>query len=476
MRERCGVVAVRTYGDCDIRWTLVDALRSLQHRGQESWGVWTSGGYAFRRPGLVSQSLQEYLTTCNDRPFSGIGHVRYSTVGGMDYVQPISIGDRFHIAHNGTIANYVSLARELGLGGRDAGSDTLVAGHLLSKLVERFAGDWVEALNEFSRRVVGSFCLVIALPDGTLMAARDPYGFRPLCIGLDDRTETWIAASESCAVNSVGGRLLRDVRPGELVVLSRDGVEAHRFSEPKGRRVCSFEYVYFAHPDSVIDGISVYEVRKRLGRLMAERCPVEGDVVVPVPESARPAALGFSEASGLPLEDALVKDRYMQKGRMRGFIEPEAATREGVARWIMPVGKALEGKRVILIDDSIVRGVTARIVVNSIRRAGAKSVVLVSTFPPILHPCMMGMDFPDAGELVAYRALMRSGVREVNERFLREVSKEVGADLVVFSDVETVARAIGLDESELCFSCTTGDYGELSDLPIGVSRWEFKGV
>ena len=142
----------------------------------------------------------------------------------------------------------------------------------------------------------------------------------------------------------------------------------------------------------------------------------------------------------------------------------------------MPVGKALEGKRVILIDDSIVRGVTARIVVNSIRRAGAKSVVLVSTFPPILHPCMMGMDFPDAGELVAYRALMRSGVREVNERFLREVSKEVGADLVVFSDVETVARAIGLDESELCFSCTTGDYGELSDLPIGVSRWEFKGV
>lgn len=474
MRERCGVIAVRSYGGRDVGRMLVEGLKSLQHRGQESWGIWTPEGFAFRRPGLVSQSMDVYLATVPNGIASGIGHVRYSTVGGEGYIQPVDVGGRLALAHNGTIANYRHLAKSLGLRGPPAGSDTIVAGHLLMRLVDGCGGDWVGALAMFSRMASGSFCFAIALRNGTLMAARDPFGFRPLCIGVIDSDDTYVVASESCALDAVGARLLRDVSPGELLVLSEGGVESYRFFERLGRRVCSFEYVYFAHPSSVIDGISVYEVRKRLGRIMADRLHAEADVVVPVPESARPAALGLSEASGIPVEEALVKDRYLQKGRMRGFVEPDQAVRAEVARWIVPVKRAIEGKRVVLVDDSVVRGVTARIVVESVRRAGARSVVLVSTFPPIIHPCMMGMDFPDREELIAYRASVIAGS---NGRGLLEgIAREIGADGVVFSTPEDVARAIGTPESELCFSCVTGDYGEVKDLPVGVSRQEFKGV
>ncbi|MEM0454316.1 MAG: amidophosphoribosyltransferase [Nitrososphaerota archaeon] len=474
MRERCGVIAVRSYGGRDVGRMLVEGLKSLQHRGQESWGVWSPEGFAFRRSGLVSHSLEVYLATVPNGIKSGIGHVRYSTVGGEGYIQPVEVGGKLALAHNGTIANYKQLAKSLGLRGPAAGSDSIVAGHLLIRLVEGSGGDWVAALARFSRMVSGSFCLAMALPDGTLMAARDPIGFRPLCIGIDESDDTYVVASESCALDALGARMLRDLRPGELVVLSDGGVENHRFSEPLGKGVCSFEYVYFAHPSSVIDGVSVYEVRKRLGRLMAGRLHAEADVVVPIPESARPAALGLSEASGIPMEEALVKDRYLQKGRMRGFVEPDHAVRAEVARWIVPVKRAIEGKRVVLVDDSVVRGVTARIVIESVRRAGARSVVLVSTFPPILHPCMMGMDFPDREELIAHRAAVAAAAR--GGTLLEEIAREIGADSVLFSTPEDVAKAIGKKESELCFSCVTGDYGAMMDLPLGIPRKEFKGV
>ncbi|MCS7143377.1 MAG: amidophosphoribosyltransferase [Aigarchaeota archaeon] len=474
MREKCGIVMARSYSGHDVSGFVVNGLKALQHRGQEGWGVSLSWKFVFRRGGLVSHAEREFYSSLpNERFTSGIGHVRYSTVGGAEYIQPLDIGESFRIAHNGTIANYQRLALECGLDPRYYMSDTLVAGVLIEKLLTKREGDWVGTLNEFVRVACGSFCFAIQLPNSDVIAVRDPMGFRPLCLGHHNETDTYVVASESCALDVLGADLIRDVKPGEAIIMSKDGVESVQYVEQKESRICAFEYVYFAHPSSIIEGASVYEVRRMMGKLLAEKYPLNGDLVVPVPESARPAALGFAEARRIPIEEALVKYRYFWKGRMRGFIEPKSDDRNEVSRWIIPIKSAVKDKEVILVEDSIVRGTTAKEIVETMRRAGAKRVGIVVTFPPIAHPCFMGIDFPDRSELIAHKVSVgtESGIEKTGER----VAREIGADYVLYNDPETLARAIGRRLGQICVSCVTGDYGQLVDLPLTTTRREFKG-
>jgi amidophosphoribosyltransferase len=469
-REKCGVVAVRSYGGAPVAPIIVNCLRALQHRGQEGWGVSLWGWRIFRRAGLVSDSAQHFLRLIGNRPFDrGIGHVRYSTVGGPQYLQPLEVRN-LRVAHNGTVVNYSSLLREAGLP-EDVRSDSMALAARLAVALEDEHRDWASAFAELSKSVVGSFCLVVQDGRGTLAAARDPLGFRPLCVGYIKENDTYIVASESCALEAVGARLLCDVKPGQLVVLDEGGPSFQTYAESRAERPCAFEYVYFAHPSSVIDGVSVYEVRRRVGRLMAERCPLEGDVVIPVPDSARPAALGYAERLGIPFEEGLLKDRYSRKGGWRSFIEPDEESRREINRLIVPIKSTVQGKRVILVDDSLVRGISASEIIRILKKAGAVEVNLVLTFPPILHPCFMGIDFPEKEELAVYRAslIFKSG------NICEKVAKLIGADRVVYNDPRTLAEAIGKDVSRLCFSCVTGDYYPLPPPPASLKRALLKG-
>ncbi|GBC71610.1 Amidophosphoribosyltransferase [Candidatus Calditenuaceae archaeon HR02] len=473
MREKCGVIAAKSYSGAGVSWTIVNGLRALQHRGQEAWGISLSSGWIFKRSGLVSESIKEFRERLsNSDGCAGIGHVRYSTVGGQEHIQPIDVGP-FRIAHNGTIANYRSLMNGVLSSIGEHPSDTLVAGLKLKSILSEKGYDWAEALREFSKMVAGSFCFTLDLKSGQVMAIRDPWGYRPLCIGHVEESDTYVVASESCALDLVGAKLLRDVRPGEIVYLGEDGPEFIQFEENRVRRTCAFEYTYFAHPSSVIDGVSVYGVRKRVGMLLAERYPIDGDVVIPVPDSARPAALGYAEKLGIPFEEGLIKDRYSRKGGWRSFIEPEDSSRREINSWMFPVKYSVYGKDVILVDDSIVRGVSSTEIVRTLRRAGAKSINLVVTFPPIMYPCFMGIDFPEPQELVAHRAT--DGSEMSLEVVGAKVAKMIGADRVVYNDPLTLAEAIEKELGELCITCHTGEYYPLRGVPLGISRKVLKG-
>lgn len=452
---------------------MVEGLRALQHRGQEAWGVSLDGLGVFRLAGLVSEGAAQFRSSvAGSRHTMGIGHVRYSTVGDKENIQPLKIGDEFTIAHNGTIANYRSLMKELEYSLGPFPSDTLVAGYKLYDLLKKTGWDWPEAISMLSERASGSYCFLMQGRDGTVYGVRDPSGFRPLCVGWHEESGSYVIASESCALDVVGARLIRDVNPGELVILG-DDIEFVRFAEPRRRAACTFEYAYFAHPSSVIDGVSVYKVRKRVGVLLAEKYPLRGDVVIPIPDSARPAALGYSERSGIPLEEGILKDRYSRKGSWRSFIQPTREERAEINRWMIPIKDNIEGKEVIVIDDSIVRGTSSSRIVEILRRAGAKRVSILLTFPAIMYPCYMGIDFPEQQELIAHRATREGGAR--GEEVGRAVARMIGADFVGYNDPETFARAIGKDIGGLCFTCATGDYSVLLEPPAYISRREMKG-
>ena len=476
VHENCGVVGIFSLDGKNVVPIAIDCLRALQHRGQESWGIAVPGKVPFRRLGLVSGSAEHFHRLVRKyRSRAIIGHVRYSTFGRstIQNAQPLKVRD-LCVAHNGTIANVEELAEMVGGCSftPQTMSDTLIAAQRLVTLTE-VDSNLNRALGVLKDEMVGSFCFTFLTDDGSVYAARDVRGFRPLVLGYHKEYNAFLVASESCALSVIGAELVRDVKPGELLKFSERGLEATQFSKEKPHSHCAFEYTYFAHPSSIMEGIGIYEARKRIGHLLAEKFPIsEADVVIPVPDSARPAALGYAQRLGIPFEEGLLKDRYSKKGSMRSFIEPYHASRVAISSSITPIRNIIEGRNVVIIDDSIVRGTSSASIIETIRRAGAKKVSILVTYPPIRFPCYAGIDFPSQDELLAYREAMNEK-SEIN--IASKISQRIGADYVGYNHTSDLAKAIGLPETELCFTCSTGDYSPLGIKPIFKSREEMKG-
>jgi len=456
---------------------LVTGLGSLQHRGQEAWGMAVCGRPSFKRMGTVSQSVESESQNIEGLSGkAGIGHVRYSTTAAstLENAHPLDIGSPsgdlgFHIAHNGTIEREPILGKllEEGLSPSLGITDTELMGEGLY-LHRRRGKGWVEAYQALSACLNGSFSTVILTDEGDLVAARDERGFRPLCLGWHEETGSHIVASESCALDFIGASLVRDVEPGEIVKVGAEGLVAERFAFQERHAHCSFEYTYFAHPSSRVEGINVYAARKEIGRLLAGAYPILADIVVPVPDSARPAALGYSERSGVPFEEGLMKDRYRKKGSWRSFIEPER--RDEVVSNIVAIRDAVDGKRIILVDDSIVRGTSSSAIVRDKLRS-ARDISLLLTFPPIMFPCYAGVDFPTQEELLAYRI---SGTSKSLDEINKTIAKHLGVSALGYADVETLSKGIGMPKDQLCLSCATGDYSCLKRKPKFMTREEMK--
>jgi amidophosphoribosyltransferase len=476
VHENCGVVAVLSLNGDNVIPFVIDSLRALQHRGQEAWGLAVPGKSPFKRLGLVSASATEFPTVVRRyNSCAAIGHVRYSTFGKstLENAQPLKIKD-LCIAHNGTIANVQELSGMVGGCSftPQTMSDTLV---VAKRLVMHLADthDMTEAVNILKGEMVGSFCFTFLTDNGSVYAARDTKGFRPLVLGIHRETNTYIIASESCALSAIGAQLIRDVEPGELIKMNRDGLQSHQFSIDKPHAHCAFEYTYFAHPSSVMEGVNVYAARKRIGHFLAKKFPItDAEVVIPVPDSARPAALGYAQQLGVPFEEGLLKDIYKKKGLMRSFIEPYQEDRVEINKGIVPILDVIEGKNVVIVDDSIVRGTSSASIIKTLRSARAKKINMLVTYPPIRYPCYAGIDFPSQNELLAYQ--QSNG--DISKTDLEaKVSRVIGADFVAYNNTSNLADAIGLPKEELCFTCTTGDYSSLGLKPIFKTRKEMKG-
>lgn len=476
VHENCGVVGVFSLNGDNVIPFVIDSLRALQHRGQEAWGLAVPGKSPFKRLGLVSAAATEFPTVVRKYNSSAaIGHVRYSTFGKstLENAQPLKIKD-LCIAHNGTIANVQELSGMVGGCSftPQTMSDTLV---VAKRLVTHLANthDMTEAVDILKGEMVGSFCFTFLTDNGSVYAARDTKGFRPLVLGIHRETNTYIIASESCALSAIGAYLLRDVEPGELIKMNRDGLQSHQFSIDKPHAHCAFEYTYFAHPSSVMEGVNVYAARKRIGHFLAKKFPItDAEVVIPVPDSARPAALGYAQQLGVPFEEGLLKDIYKKKGLMRSFIEPYQEDRVEINKGIIPIRDVIEGKNVVIVDDSIVRGTSSASIIKTLRSARAKKITMLVTYPPIRYPCYAGIDFPSQNELLAYQ--QSNG--DISKTDLEaKVSRVIDADFVVYNNTSNLADAIGLPKEELCFTCTTGDYSSLGLKPIFKTREEMKG-
>jgi amidophosphoribosyltransferase len=424
---------------------------------------------------LLSKSAHEFSNIvkkfCSN---IAIGHVRYSTSGSssLKNAQPLKVRD-LCVAHNGTITNAEQLSNMVG--GCSFSplnmTDTLIAAkRLVTHLKENT--DMIKAMSILKNEMAGSYCFTFLTDDNTIFAARDPRGFRPLVLGYHKDTQTYVVSSESCALSSIGAVLLRDVEPGELLKINKDGIASDRFSKQIQHAHCSFEFTYFAHPSSIMEGVNIYMARKRIGEYLAIKYPVkDADVVIPVPDSSRPAALGFALKIGLPFEEGLLKDRYSKKGSMRSFIEPYVEDRKEINQSILPIKEIVFNKHVIVIDDSIVRGTSSESIIKSIRNAGARKITMVITYPPIRYPCYAGIDFPSQQELLAFQFAKN----EVSSKKVGEnIAKIIGADEVIFNDTENLAIGIGLKENELCFSCSTGDYSSLGIKPNFNKKYQIK--
>ncbi|MDD4256031.1 MAG: amidophosphoribosyltransferase, partial [Methanofollis sp.] len=423
------------------------ALYALQHRGQESAGMSTFDHrpYVHKGKGLVAEVFDEQILQ-KLKGNVGIGHVRYPTTGANlpENIQPFNFVCRDHtlsLAHNGNLVNTDALRSAYEQDGQIfcTSTDSEVIATILAHEL-RDSGSVEDAVGVAMRKLRGSYSVVLML-DETLYAFRDPLGIKPLCIG---RTETgYIVASESVAIDALNGTLLRDVRPGELITVTENGIRSVQIATSDRRAHCMFEYVYFARADSVIDGTLVYDARRKIGEVLALGAPVDADMVAPVPDSGTAYAIGYSTASGAPYLEGLMKNRYMG----RTFIMPNQRKRENAVRIkLNPIKKHLEGKSVVLIDDSVVRGTTSRRIIDIVRDAGAKEVHLRVGSPPIIAPCYLGVDFPTRTELIA------------NERTTDEVRVLIHADSLYHVPLDRMVEAIGIDIGNLCTACLTGKY------------------
>ncbi len=452
LKEECGVFGV--IGAKDAAALTVLGLHALQHRGQEAAGVATHDGKQFhteRHLGLVSDNFSEAKTLDRLAGDAGIGHTRYSTQGDtvLRNVQPLYADlDQagVAIAHNGNLTNAKTLRADLVRRGCifQSTSDSEIFLQLTARSQYLSVTD---KLIESLKQVEGAYALTVLSPEG-LIGARDPVGIRPLILG--DLNGAPILASETCALDIIGAKFVRDIKPGEVVICRADGsIESRQvFCEPPHARPCIFELIYFAKPNSIVDGQSVYELRKRLGVHLAKEAPCEADLVSPIPDSGVPAAIGYAQAAGLPYEMALIRSHFIG----RTFIEPEQKIREaGVARKHSPNRKLIEGKSVVLIDDSIVRGTTSRKIAEMLRAAGAKEVHLRVACPPIQHPDFYGINTPSYEELLAV------------DRDVEEMRQLIGVDTLAFLSLEGLYLALSKgrrDDAAPAFTdhCFTGDY------------------
>ena len=476
VKENCGVVGIFSVDGINVVPMLIDSLRALQHRGQEAWGIAVPGKLPLKKIGLVSASATDFKNISKEySSASAIGHVRYSTIGksNLENAQPLKVKD-LCIAHNGTISNVEELSNMVGGCSftPQKSSDTLVAAQRLVSLISE-KGKFADALSVLKNEMIGSYCFTFLSDDTSVYAARDPLGFRPLVLGKKTDGGTHIIASESSALSAVGADLIRDVIPGELIKFSKNGIESEMFSKEKQRAHCSFEFTYFAHPSSKMEGANIYLSRKNIGRFLAKKFPIkDADLVIPVPDSARPAALGYAQEIGISFDEGLLKDRYSKKGPLRSFIEPHQSDRVEINRWIIPIKEIIDGKHVIVVDDSLVRGTSSRAIVKALRKAGARKISMVITYPPIKFPCYAGIDFPSQEELATY-------VNEKNysdEQIIEKVRHDIGVDFLGYNDPENLANAIGIPAKSMCFTCATGNYETLGIEPSSFkSRHEMKG-
>jgi len=390
----------------------------------------------------------------------------------LENAQPLKVKD-LCIAHNGTIANVQELSNLVGgcsFTPQNA-SDTLVAAQRLVSLISE-NGQMGKALSILKNEMIGSYCFTFISDDNSVYAARDPKGFRPMVLGYKVSDDTYIVASESSAVSAVGATLQRDVKPGELIKLSANGLETERFSDDMSRAHCSFEFTYFAHPSSNMEGANIYISRKRIGQFLARKFPIrDADLVIPVPDSARPAALGYAQELGLTFDEGLLKDRYSKKGPLRSFIEPHQSDRIEINRWIIPIREIIEDKHVVVIDDSLVRGTSSKAIIQALRRAGAKKISMVITYPPIKFPCYAGIDFPSQEELATFS----NGKNMTDAELTEMVRKDIGADFLGYNDAENLAAAVGIPKDSMCFTCSSGNYDSLGITPEFKTRIEMKG-
>lgn len=449
-RDECGVFGI--YGKPDASAVVTLGLHALQHRGQEAAGIVSYDGQQFfieRHVGLIGDTFTKQSVLDRIRGNRAIGHTRYSTTGGegLRNVQPFFAefaGGGFAVAHNGNITNAMTLQKQLQKRGAifSSTSDTETILHLIAvsagkNLIEKF----IDAICQ----IEGAFSLV-GLSEKKMIGARDPLGIRPLVLG--DLDGAYILASETCALDIIGARYVRDIKPGEVVVVTDKGIESHFPFEKAKPRFCIFEYVYFARPDSIIEGRNVYEARKRIGEELAEEAPCEADLVVPVPDSGVPAAIGFAQRSGIPFELGIIRNHYVG----RTFIQPTAAIRHMGVRLKHNANKRMiEGKRVVLVDDSIVRGTTSQKIVQMVRDAGAKEVHMRIASPPTMSSCFYGVDTPEKAKLLASRMS------------IEEMADFIRVDSLAFLAIDGLYRAVNEpardnDSPQFCDACFTGDY------------------
>jgi amidophosphoribosyltransferase len=473
LHEECGIFGVWAPGEDVARLTYF-GLYALQHRGQESAGIATTDGRDLNirtRMGLVATAFDEESL----EPLKGhaaIGHTRYSTTGSSRIcnAQPLRLEDPklgwMALGHNGNVTNAEPLQEELqGKGyGFDSTSDSEVIGQLA---VDSPGADWATKFRNAMNRLTGAYSLVMLTPTH-LIALRDPMGIRPLCIGrLPAGTRSgeagvtrgepiarypvgegshrggWVVASETCALMTVGAEFIREIEPGEIVTIGAEGLNTYKMPPAHRHALCVFEYIYFARPDSSISGVPLYTARQNMGRELAKEHPADADIVIGVPDSATPAAIGYALQSGIPYTEGLIKNRYIG----RTFIQPNQGLRErGVGLKFNPLPEVLRGKRVVVVDDSIVRGTTTRPIIELLRRAGATEVHVRIHSPAMAHPCYLGVDTARREELIAHRLSVP------------DIARHIGANSLGYLSLEGLFRAVSLGDGELCSGCFTGNY------------------
>lgn len=445
-KDACGVFGIYAPGEEVARLTYM-GLFALQHRGQESAGMAVSDGsslFVIKDMGLVSQVFDETALLSLSGDMS-IGHVRYSTTGVSQWEnsQPIhfSMGDlNFALAHNGNLVNSVQLREELEEEGYmfRSSTDSEIIAALISMSGEK---DIVQGFKKIADRLKGAYSLVI-LSDDTIYGIRDPFGIRPLSVGKLPG-EGYVISSETCGLNIVGAELISDVAPGEIISISGAGINRDQFCEPKDQALCVFEFIYFARPDSSLLSTNLYQARKKMGSLLSKVAPVEADMVIGIPDSGTPAAIGYAEASGIPFGEALIKNRYIG----RTFIQPKQTSRRlGIKLKLNPLKEAIQGQRLIVIDDSVVRGNTSKKIVSLLRQSGAKEVHFRVSSPPVKWPCFYGIDTAKPSTLIG---AMKN---------IEEIRDFIGADSLAYLPVEELFASTNCPKDLLCAACFNGQY------------------
>lgn len=444
-KHECGVCGI--FGHEDASKLTYFGLYALQHRGQESAGIVSSNGkkvFIHKAMGLVPEVFSE--SRLEGLPgHLAIGHVRYSTTGASNIIntQPIMVthkGMTLAVAHNGNLVNSIQLRSDLETKGSifQTTMDSEIVLHLMARTIHN---GLEKSLLESFTALKGAYSILMMTQD-TLVAVRDPNGFRPLCLGKLTNGG-WIVASETCALDLVEAQYVRDIQPGEVLIINKDGMKS-LFPWPKQNTTfCIFEQVYFARPDSDIFGINVYETRKRMGEILARECPLEGDFVMPFPDSGNYAAIGYSQASGIPLEMGVIRNHYVG----RTFIQPTQSMRDfNVRVKLNPVRSLIKGKKVIIVEDSVIRGTTGKSRVRSLRDAGAKEVHMLVSCPPTMNACYYGIDFPSAGELIAA------------SHSVKEIANYLGLDSMYYLSLDGLVEATGLTPNDFCLACYNGKY------------------